>query len=99
MPGKTVVAENLRFSLKSAQFQSSKALGTTTSDLEVSYFEALSTLPSLAAKWAAKPWTDSDLACVMSALAAAKGHPAIAEAAMEFADANAPGALAWFFEH
>ena len=68
-------------------------------DLERPYFEALKALPALAAKWAEKPWTDSDLACVMCALAAAKGHAAIAEAAQEFTDANAAGALEWFYEH
>jgi hypothetical protein len=35
----------------------------------------------LAARWAAKVWSDSDLVCVLSAIAAVKGHPAIAEAA------------------
>jgi hypothetical protein len=69
------------------------------SDLEEAYFEALRALPGLAAKWAEKPWADSDLACVLSAIAAAKGHAAIAEAAMELTDTNAAGALEWFVDH
>jgi hypothetical protein len=68
-------------------------------DLHARYFESLRSLPALAAKWAEKPWSDADLACVMAALAAAKGHAAIAEAALEFTDTNAVGALEWFIEH
>jgi len=68
-------------------------------DLEQSYVEAIKSLPALAARWAEKPWSDSGLACVMCALAVAKGHIAIAEAALEFTDVNAAAALEWFFEH
>jgi hypothetical protein len=35
----------------------------------------------------------------MCALAASKGHAAIAEAAQEFTDSNAAGVLQWFCEH
>jgi hypothetical protein len=66
-------------------------------DLYKPYIESMNSLPSLAAKWAEKPWSDSDLACVMAALAAAKGHVAIAEAVLEFTDTNAVGVLEWFF--
>ncbi len=68
-------------------------------DLEQPYFDALKALPTLAAKWSEKAWTDTELACVMCALAAAKGHVAIAEAAQEFTDSNAKGVLQWFYEH
>jgi len=68
-------------------------------DLEQAYFDALDSLPELAAKWAVQEWTDSDLASVMSALAAAKGYQGIAEAVMEINDRNAAGARDWLVEH
>jgi hypothetical protein len=55
-------------------------------------------LPMLAARWAAKVWSDSDLVCVLSAIAAVKGHPAIAEAVIEMTDLNAADMCEWLRE-
>jgi hypothetical protein len=52
-------------------------------DLEASYFDSLARLPELASAAASPPWSAGRLACVLSAIAAAKGHHAIAEAVLE----------------
>ena len=68
-------------------------------DLEGSYFESLGRLPELAAAAATKPWDAERLACVLSAIAAAKGHHAIAEAVLEMSSGEVAGKfLEWFFE-
>jgi hypothetical protein len=67
-------------------------------DLQQAYFDALASLPVLAARWAAKVWSDSDLVCVLSAIAAVKGHPAIAEAVIEMTDLNAADTCEWLRE-
>jgi len=68
-------------------------------DLEVAYFAALKGLPLLAAKWAEQPLSDPDLVCVLCAIAAAKGHAAIAETVLELRDENAARALEWLSEN
>ena len=52
-------------------------------DLRQAYFDALAWLPSLVAAAADREWDDSTLACILSAIAAAKGYGAVAEAALE----------------
>lgn len=52
-------------------------------DLQVPYFEALARLPGLVAQAASRPWEESFLACALSAIAAAKGHHAAAEAVLK----------------
>lgn len=67
-------------------------------DLRESYFAAVAALPALAGRWAEKPWSDADLACAMGAVAAAKGHVAVAEAVLEIDDSNAEEVLQWLVE-
>lgn len=53
-------------------------------DLRCSYFQALARLPVLVAQAASQPsWEPGFLACALSAVAAAKGHHAVAEAVLE----------------
>jgi hypothetical protein len=52
-------------------------------ELRASYFEALARLPALVAQAASRPWEPGFLACALSAIAAAKGHHAVAEAVLE----------------
>jgi hypothetical protein len=56
-------------------------------DLEKAYFESIAKLPSLVAS-SSRPWGAEFAACAMSAVAAAKGHHAIAEALLEFGSEN-----------
>lgn len=53
---------------------------TIPPDLVSDYFEALSRLPALAAAAAGRAWDHDFLRCALSAIAAAKGHPAMADA-------------------
>ena len=57
--------------------------------LASSYFEALSRLPSLVAAASVRFWDAGFLACALSAIAAAKGQPEIAEAVLELTTADA----------
>ena len=52
-------------------------------DIAPAYFESLSRLPALAAVAASRNWDEGFLRCVLSAVAAAKGQPVIAEAILE----------------
>jgi len=74
-----------------------KAL-TVPEDLREPYVAALARLPGLAAVAAEAPWDDERLACMLSTIAAAKGHCAIAEAALELSDTSADGILDWVRE-
>lgn len=67
-------------------------------DLREAYFDSLASLPMHAARWAGKAWSDSDLVCVLGAIAAVKGHPAIAEAVIEMTDRNAAEMREWLRE-
>lgn len=71
---------------------------TVPDDLRDAYFGSLSRLPKLAAEAAVVPWDDSRLACVLSAIAVARGHPAIAEAVLEISSENAQSLLEWLRE-
>jgi hypothetical protein len=55
-------------------------------DLQQAYREAVQQLPSLVAAAADRSWDESLLCCALSAIAAAKGFPSIARAAMELYD-------------
>jgi len=66
------------------------------SDLEECYFAALAQLPSLVAAAGPKEWDEHFLACALTAMAAAKGFPAIAEAVPELTPLVAAEFLEWF---
>jgi hypothetical protein len=65
-------------------------------DLSKPYFDALALLPSLVAAAASRKWDDEFLACALSAIAAAKGFPAVAEASMEIDSKVALEFKDWF---
>jgi hypothetical protein len=67
-------------------------------DLQVAYFGSLSRLPELAAAAADRPWDPAFLGCVLAAIAAAKGQPDMAEAALELNPEVAREFLGWFFD-
>jgi hypothetical protein len=67
-------------------------------DLRSAYFEALAQLPSLVAQASSRPWEPSLLACALAAVAAAKGEPGVAEAALELTPDVAREFLEWFFD-
>jgi hypothetical protein len=52
-------------------------------DLKAAYFDALARLPGLVAEAASRSWDTGFLVCALAALAAAKGHHAVAEAVLE----------------
>jgi len=66
------------------------------SDLAPAYREALSQLPSLVAAAASRDWDGDFLACALFAIAAAKGFPSVAEAAMELTPDVATEFIEWF---
>ncbi len=63
--------------------------------LSADYFDSLKQLPSLIALAASREWDAAFLACAMAALAAAKGHAVIAEAALELNPDDAEKFLKW----
>lgn len=66
-------------------------------DLEKAYFAALAQLPSLVAAAAAREWDTNFLSCALSAVAAAKGFGAVAEAVQEIDPEVAGEFMEWFF--
>lgn len=70
---------------------------TVPDDLATAYFAALAQLPSLVARAAAREWSASELACAMSAIAAAKGQAAVAEATLEMTPDVADEFMEWFY--
>lgn len=64
-------------------------------DLEEAYFAALAQLPALAAAAAIRPWDSGMLACVLAAIAVAKGEPVVAEAALDLSPEGAASYLDW----
>ena len=66
-------------------------------DLRQAYFDALACLPSLVAAAADRDWDSETLACILSAIAAAKGHGAVAEVAQELTPDVATEFMEWFF--
>jgi hypothetical protein len=67
-------------------------------ELRSSYFESLAQLPSLVAEASTRPWDSGFLRCTLAALAAAKGHPLIAKAALELTPEVAEEFLDWLYE-
>jgi hypothetical protein len=63
--------------------------------LSTDYFSSLKQLPSLIALAASREWDAKFVACSMAALAAAKGHADIAEAALELNPDIAVKFLEW----
>jgi hypothetical protein len=69
-----------------------------TEDLRSAYFDSLAKLPALVAAASNRSWEPSFLACALAAVAAAKGQPAVAEAALELTPEVAQEFLEWLFE-
>ena len=67
-------------------------------DLAPAYFESLSRLLTLVAEAASRQWDESFLACALSAIAAAKGQPMVAEAVLELSSEVAEEFMEWFYE-
>jgi hypothetical protein len=68
------------------------------SELAKAYFDALAKLPSLVAAASAREWDADFLQCALSAIAAAKGQPLVAEAVQELSPEVAGEFMEWFFE-
>ena len=66
--------------------------------LSAAYFGSLKQLPSLIAMTSSREWDSEFLVCAMAALAAAKGHGVVAEAALELNSENAEKFLGWLRE-
>jgi hypothetical protein len=66
-------------------------------DLAEAYSQAIQKLPGLAAAAAGREWDEGFLTCVLSAIAAAKGYPAVAEAVQELTPDVAEEFLNWFY--
>jgi hypothetical protein len=66
--------------------------------LAFAYRLALKQLPSLAAAAAAREWDGDFLPCVLSAIAASKGFPTVAEAALELSPDVATEFIDWFLK-
>jgi hypothetical protein len=67
-------------------------------DIAPSYFASLLRLPSLVAAAASREWDEDLLCCALSAVAAAKGQTAVAEAVLELSPAVAGEFMEWFHE-
>lgn len=67
-------------------------------DIAPAYFKSLARLPALVAAAASRQWDEGFLCCALSAVAAAKGQPAIAEAVLELTPDVAGEFMEWFFE-
>ena len=61
------------------------------------YYSALNKLPALVAAAASQSWDEEFLRAALSAIAAAKGHCRVAEAALELSPKVADEFLEWFF--
>lgn len=67
-------------------------------DIAPAYLESLSRLPALVAAAASRQWDEGLLCCALSAVAAAKGQPAVAEAVMELTPEVAGEFMEWLSE-
>ena len=67
-------------------------------DLAAGYFQSLARLPSLVAEASSREWDEDMLACALAAIAAAKGHPAVAEAVQELTPEIATQFMEWFHD-
>lgn len=66
-------------------------------EIAPAYFESLSRLPALVAAASSRHWDEDFLCCALSAVAAAKGQPAVAEAVLELTPEVAGEFMEWFF--
>jgi hypothetical protein len=66
-------------------------------ELQQPYFDAIQQLPSLVAATTSRNWDEDFLSCALAAIAAGKGFPTVAEAAMELSPETAEGFLEWYF--
>jgi len=71
---------------------------TIPDDLSPAYWEALGELPRLVAKAATREWDEPLLSCALAAIAAAKGHPVVAEAILEMNTEVTQDFLKWYLE-
>ncbi len=67
-------------------------------DIAAAYFQSLSRLPALVAAASSRQWDEGFLCCALSAIAAAKGQPAVAEAALELSPEVASEFMEWFYD-
>jgi hypothetical protein len=67
-------------------------------ELAPAYFDALSQLPLLVAAAASREWHSEFLCCALSAIAAAKNQPVVAEAALELSPEVAKEFMEWLFD-
>jgi hypothetical protein len=67
-------------------------------DLAASYFSSLARLPLLVAEASNRIWDADFLQCALSAIAAAKGQPSVAEAVQELSPGVAVEFMKWFHE-
>ena len=68
-------------------------------ELSPAYSQALARLPTLVIRAADRPWDSEYAAAALAALAAAKGHVAVAEATLELSsEQTAKDFLTWFFD-
>lgn len=67
-------------------------------ELAADYFDALAKLPALVAAASAREWDADFLRCALSAIAAAKGQPLVAEAVQELSPEVAGEFMEWLFE-
>ncbi len=75
-----------------------KSAASVPEDIASAYFASLSRLPALVAAAAARQWDEGFLRCALSAIAAAKQQPAIAEAVLELSPEVAGEFMEWFYE-
>jgi hypothetical protein len=66
-------------------------------DLHDPYVKALEQLPGLVGAAASRQWDEGFLCCALSAVAAAKGFPSVAEAVQEITPKVAGEFLEWFY--
>ncbi len=67
-------------------------------DLRQPYAEALQRLPALVGAAAARQWDENLLCCALAAIAASKGFPSVANAALELNPKTAEQFMEWFYE-
>jgi hypothetical protein len=67
-------------------------------DLRRPYAEALQRLPALVGAAAARQWDENILCCALAAIAASKGFPSVANAALELNPKVAEQFMEWFYE-
>lgn len=67
-------------------------------DLAPAYLASLKRLPELVAAASAREWDEGFLRCALSAIAASKGQPVVAEAVQELSPEIADEFLEWFYE-